>query len=323
MIRDPVNHWELFLDFAAMTGQAEMLKGSRGQSRTRVAAVALVVACGLLAPHPAQAQFFWEQPGLSSDDAARVAIRHGFRVLSRPMRNDDVYVAQVINRRGDREQVVIAADSGRILQRYSLDDDHPERVYRDPSIPPGPVPPGRVPTQGGRNNGGFFARLFGNDGQDAGDVGEPTRPAYGDRSPSSYGLPNQPVRGPRPRRQSRALESAPETIHQEPIESAPLAPPSAVPSLPRTAAPPRPAPARVPAQASLPAPSVPASPTVVPAPVDRSGRAISSNPLAIPGSREQDEKTIQTGRAPTKVATPAPVKPDEPAKAPVAVAPLE
>lgn len=306
-----------------MTGQAGMLKGSRGQRRTRVAAAALVVGCGLLAPHPAQAQFFWEQPGLSSDDAARVAIRHGFRVLSRPMRNDDVYVAQVINRRGDREQVVIAADSGRILQRYSLDEDRPERVYRDPTIPPGPVPPGRVPTQEGRTNGGFFARLFGNDGPDAGDVGEPSRPAYGERPPSSYGLPNQPVRGPRPRRQSRALESAPETIHQEPIESAPLAPPSAAPSLPRSAAPPRPAPARVPAQASLPAPNAPASPPVAPPPSDRPGRAVSSNPLAIPGSREQDEKAVQTGPGSAKVAAPTPVKPEEPAKAPVAVAPLE
>ncbi len=304
------------VDGAAMTEQAGMPQRSRGRRRGCVAVAALLVASGLLVPRPAQAQFFWEQGRLSSDDAARVAIQHGFRVLARPIRNDDVYVAQVVGRRGDREQLIIAADSGRILQRRAVNVERVERLYRDPTIPPGPVPPGRVPMGDRRPNGGFFARLFGDDEPDA---VEPSRPSYGDRP--FYQAPSQPpVRTLRPRRQSRAPDGAPETIHQEPIESAPLAPPSAAPSLPRTVAPPRPAPARAPTEASLPAPSAPASPPAA-VPSDRSGRAISSNPLAIPGSREQDEKAAEVRRGPAKAA--APVKPEEPAKAPVAVAPLE
>lgn len=302
-----------------MTGQAGMLRRSRGRGRGCVAAVVLaVVASGPLMPRPAQAQFFWDQARLSPDDAARVAIQHGFRVLARPVRNDDVYVTQVISRRGYREQLVIAANSGRILQRFSIDAEGPERIDRDPTIPPGPVPPGRVPMRERHSNGGFFAKLFGDDESDA---VEPTRPSYDSRP--AYGTPDQPARGSRARRQARALDGAPETIHQQPIESAPLAPPSAVPSLPRAAAPPRPAPARAPAEASLPAPSAPASAPVAPAPSDRPGRVISSNPLAIPGSREQDEKAAQAGRGPAVKATPTPVKPEEPTKAPVAVAPLE
>lgn len=303
-----------------MTGQAGMLKRSRGWARGCVAGASLAVLSGLVTTGPAQAQFFWDRPGLSADDAARVAIQHGFRVLARPVRNDDVYMVHVIGRRGDREQLIIEADTGRILQRFSL-ERHPDRVYRDPTIPPGPLPPGRIPTEERRSNGGFFARLFGNDEPDGGDAVETSRPAYGDRPVA--GSPNQPGRIPRARRQARALEGVPETVHQSPVESAPLAPPPAVPSLPRTVAAPRPAPSRPPAEASLPAASAPAPPPSVPAPSDRSGRVISSNPLAIPGSREQDEKAAQVGRGPVKPAVPPSVKPDEPAKAPVAVAPLE
>lgn len=289
---------------------------SHGSLRAGLVAVVLTMAAGIAAPPPAQAQFFWEQPRVSSDDAARVAIQHGFRVLARPIRNDDVYVVQVVDRRGGRLQLIIAADSGRILQRFYIEADRTERFARDPTIPPGPIPPGRVPMRDRPAGGGFFARLFGDNGPD-GDDAERSRPSYGDR-PMING-PDQPVRAPRVRRQPRLVESAPETIHQEPVESAPLAPP---PSLPRRASPSRAAPPKAPAEASLPPPSAPASPPAAPPLVDGSGRAISSNPLAIPGSREQDEKAVQATRGPVKAVVPVPVKPETP-QAPVAVAPLD
>lgn len=298
-----------------MASGMAMGRWSRAPLRACAAAAVLTVAAGLAAPRPAQAQFFWEQPRFSSDDAARIAIQHGFRVLARPIRNNDVYVTQVVDRRGARAQLIIAADSGRILQRFYVEADRMERADRDPTILPGPIPPGRVPMRERRPDGGFFARLFGDDTPDAGDAAEPSRRSYGDRP--LFNGPDQPVRAPRARRQPRVVESAPETIHQEPVESAPLAPP---PSLPRTAAPPRTAPVRTPAEASLPAAGAPATP---PAAIDRSGRAISSNPLAIPGSREQDEKAAQATHGPARAAAPAPVKPPDTPKAPVAVAPLE
>lgn len=295
-----------------MAGSMGMVRRLRDPACVVLAATIVTVAAGLAAPRPAQAQFFWEQPRVSSDDAARIAIQHGFRVLAPPTRNDDVYIAQVVDRRGARAQLIIAADSGRILQRFYVEA---ARSYRDPTIPPGPIPPGRVPMgRERRSSGGFFARLFGEDAPDGGDGNEPSRPSYGDRP--LYNGPDQPVRAPRVRRQPRLVEGVPETIHAQPVESAPLAPPT---TLPRMAGPPRPAPVKTPAEASLPAPSAPAVPPTTPS-VDRSGRAISSNPLAIPGTREQDEKAVQVTRGLPKAV--APVKPEAP-QAPVPVAPLE
>lgn len=287
--------------------------------RLRALATAAVIALGGAAlPSVAHAQWFWDN-GLSADDAARAAMARGYRVLARPMRNDDVYVADVVDRRGMHQRLIIAADSGRILQRIMLEDPRVVRRYADPSIPPGPIPPGRIPNE--TRQPGVLSRLFGND-----DAAPSPPPAIESRP---FVEPERPVRRAR---RPRVVEQAPETVHQTPVESAPLAPPSAPATiLPKAVAPP-PVVHRAPAQASLPPASetppvtrsvpAPAVATPAPAPSDKPTRSISTNPLAIPGSREQDEKQ-QPHPSTAEATKPAPKAAAPATKPSVPVAPLE
>ena len=269
--------------------------------RAAVVAGGVAVALVTLAP-AARAQFFWEHPRYSADDIARIAMQHGFHPLARPFRNADVYLADVVNGRGRRERLVVNAETGEILQRFVLDDGQRYRRYADPSIPRGPVPPGRIPNDD--NQPSFFSRLFsGNE-----DAAPPQ--AEGDDIP----VPVQP-RAPRARR-PRVVEQTPETVRQTPVESAPLAPaaPRVIP--PRiTRSPATPAPA----EAALPPPATPA-------PSDRPVRSISKDPLAIPGTRESDAPAAKPAPAATARVSAPPVVPPKPAaavKEAVPVAPLE
>lgn len=252
-----------------------------GCGRLLLPAVAVMIGTATLVPQRAGAQFFWDQPRLSADDAARVVMDRGFRPLRRPFRNDKVYVADVIDRRGRQERLIVSADSGEIVQRFFIEG------RRDASLPPGPVPPATIPNTERRS--GLFSRLFG--GED--DQPEDRREEPGSQFAPNYALPPpapavQPR--PRPKRVPRVVERAPETVPAyAPIESAPLAP--------ATAAPP-------PATATS-APPAPSATVAAPPPDKPAVRAVNKDPLAIPGSREDDEKTAAKP-ATFAVARPAP-----------------
>lgn len=276
----------------------------------RAAVIAVGVAGGVVAlTSPARAQFFWDHARFSADDVARIAMQHGFHPLARPFRNDDVYLADVVDDRGRRQRLVFNAESGEILQRFVLDEGQRYRRYADPSIPRGPIPPARIPNDD--NQPGFFSRLFsGND-----DATPPQ--AEGDDIP----VPVQP-RAPRVRR-PRFVEQTPETVHQTPVESAPLAPAAPRVTSPHLTRTPVTSPA-APAEAALPPAASPPAPAAPPTPSDRPMRSISKDPLAIPGNREADAPVKAAPAATARAVPPAaPPKPAAPVKEAVPVAPLE
>lgn len=282
------------------------------------AVLALAVAMAAATPFcssSAHAQFFWNRgAGVSADDAARVAIEHGFRVLARPVRNDDIYLVEVIDRRGARERLVVTADSGEIVRRLFVQSG--PRYRRDDA-----GEPVQRPAPDDDHRPGFFARLFGGDDT-------PDDDARPERSDRDVGEPDEPPqRRVRSHRSPHYVEQSPERPREAPIESAPLPPPGAAPSLA-----PRPPRVRPPVQASLPqAPaSLPPRTPIAPAPVTPAGgdhpvRSISSNPLAIPGSREQDDKGGKAAQQSPPVKGPELPRPRPPVapKDPVAVAPLD
>ena len=280
---------------------------TRRAARTFTLAATLAAGGLALTSGGARAQFFfWDQPRYSADDAARIALQHGFRPLAQPARNDRVYLADVSDQRGRRERLIISADSGEILQRFYLDDGRRYRRFADPSIPRGPVPPGRIPDDESRSQ---VTRLAPDDGA----LDQPDDMAPEDRPP--------PRQRPARIKRNRAVDQAPDTIHQTPVESAPLAPATPAPAALQPMAPAAPAPA----QAALPpaAPAAQPQPAILaPAPVvaDKPSRPISHDPLAIPGSREEDQ-AVARQRGSTEASIGKPIQ--KPAKAAVPVAPLE
>jgi hypothetical protein len=216
-----------------------------------------IAVAGASLPQPAAAQFFWEQPGLSPRDIAHSVMQQGFRPIAEPVRNNDVYVADAIDRRGRRERLIVNADSGQILQRFYVDFERGYRQRVDPTIPRGPVPPGRIPDEPGHSN--IFSRLFGGDQDEA---------APGPALQPQRDVPAPVHPRPHPKR-PRTADREPETVRRpDTIESTPLAPPSAA------------------APSNNAAPSTPA-PTAT-APSDRPIRSIVRNPLSLPGTREDD-----------------------------------
>lgn len=108
-------------------------------ARRILPATAMALALGgALTPNSAQAQFFggWDGgwgggwgsmgPGQIYESIAQ----RGFRVYGPLRRNGSVYIADVIDRRGRHERLILAAADGEILQRFILDDP------RLPSSPP-------------------------------------------------------------------------------------------------------------------------------------------------------------------------------------------
>jgi hypothetical protein len=282
--------------------------GRRFQARAavRLALLTASVAGGCLAAcsTAAEAQFFWDQPRYSADDVARIAMQHGFRPLAQPMRNDSVYLADVVDQRGRRERLVINADSGEILQRFYLDYGQRRRRYADPTIPRGPVPPGMIPDE----NGSQVTRLSPDDGTN-------------DR-PQAFDPDEQQDRPPpRRMRHPRAAERDFGSVRPAPVESAPLAPPAQPPAAlrPTPANPPAPVQASLPPTPSTP-PATPATSLPPTAAEAKPSRPISRDPLAIPGSREQDQAA--SNKLKTEAAVPA-SKPAGPVRAAVPVAPLE
>ena len=261
----------------------------------RTAAGALALAGTLMLAQPARAQFFWNsQPRLSADDVARVVMRRGYSPVRQPLLNDRVYVADVFDRRGRRERLIVTADSGEIVQRFFLDNERFRREA-DLSIPRGPVPPGRIPEPPRERS--LFSRLFGDDHDAAA-----ARP---DDDDDDRLVPTPLEPRPRPRRLPRTVERTPDVVRPlAPVESAPLAPVRPPASRPPAAAP------------ATPSASIPPAAATAPAVPERPGRPIARDPLAIPGSRDEDRKAAATA-APPKPATPPPAPRDVP------VAPLE
>ncbi len=123
---------------------------------------AAVLALGLGAavlPGAAQAQFFggwggWDNggtwDGLPPQQVRRSIVERGFRVLAPLRRNGSVFVADVIDGRGRRERLIVAAADAQILQRFLIDDGRggdPGRGFdEDRSL----VPPADIPEAGRR-----------------------------------------------------------------------------------------------------------------------------------------------------------------------------
>lgn len=258
--------------------------------RSMASAGVLGLVGALTLVQPARAQFFWsDQPRFSADDVARAVMRRGFRPISRPTLNDQVYVAEVLDRRGRRERLIVTADSGEIVQRFVIGDERFRREA-DLSIPRGPVPPGRIPEPQPQRS--LFSRLFGDDRDGA--VATPD-----DGDDRLVPTPLQPR--PRTRHLPRTVERTPDYVRpRAPIESAPLVPTRA----------PSPPVFRSPAASTMSSP-----PATAPAASDRPARSIAHDPLAIPGSREDDGKAAAA--AASKSASVPPIKKDVP------VAPLE
>lgn len=278
---------------------------------------------GALLPHAARAQMFWGwgnggdnwdngggwgnpgggwggmRPGAISQSIAQ----RGFRVIAPLRRNGAVFVADVVDRRGRRERLIVAAADAQILQRFFLDDPRlpgyvPRRAMAQPQEDFGqpveradrgePVPPGSIPNVGNQNYGNPY---YGNQAlgtQDDGTAIEPVRPR-----------PSPKVVKPRP----KVVDRTPEVLHA-PNDTVPSSPtrstskivkPSDPLRLPGSEAihPAEPAtttasrPIDSPAQPSVPAPTNAAPASAVPAAAQPTPStpttAKMSDPLAIPG----------------------------------------
>lgn len=146
-------------------------------ARSLLPAAAIAFA-GALLPTGAQAQFFggWDNGwggwgGVGPGQVFESISQRGFRVIGPLRRNGSVFVADVIDRRGRRERLIIAAADGEILQRFILDgprypgpmprnayaqpqqgyDEPTERADRGDLVPPAPIPNVGNSSYGGRD----------------------------------------------------------------------------------------------------------------------------------------------------------------------------
>ena len=104
---------------------------------------------------PAHAQFFgwngWDNGGdngLPGPQVRRSITQQGFRVLGPLRRNGDVFVADVIDRSGRHERLIVGSGDAQILQRFYVDDGRgPGRFVRGDETDGsgGLVPPADIP----------------------------------------------------------------------------------------------------------------------------------------------------------------------------------
>ena len=244
---------------------------------------------------PAHAQFFgwngWDNGGdngLPGPQVRRSITQQGFRVLGPLRRNGDVFVADVIDRSGRHERLIVGSGDAQILQRFYVDDGRgPGRFVRGDEtdgsgglVPPADIP-GLVQPRGER------PRRFAEPPADPavpprrfGDLDAPSDPDNGVvDAPSPRNQP--PIRTVRPG--PRTVERAPETPERRmptAVESTPLAPVT-----PKSR--PVDAPARAAAPKAAPAAAVASRPDDTPAPASSALPTAQphrmTDPLAIPG----------------------------------------
>ncbi len=318
----------------------------RWANRPRNLLAGTVLSVGLLAsPIAAQAQVFggwggWDNggtfDGLGPQQVRRAISQRGFRVLAPLRRNGNVFVADVLDDRGQHERLIVAAADAQILQRFMVDDgrqpgafprgtdDGQDFTARGGDDDRGLVPPGSIPDSGRR-----FARPIDRDTaptQRYGDL------APGDDAPSTLESPLRrtppPIRTvkPRPRIVERTPDAPAVVREPGPVTSTPLAPAAPRP----VAAPPAAPVAKAPAAAPPPAvvasrPEPAAAPAPAPAQAAPAGSASASrrpsDPLAIPaGGDAKPVRNVAAGitGTPAPASAPAPAKPAD-----VPVAPLD
>ncbi len=234
------------------------------RASARALAVAALCLAAVAGTAPARAQY----PGGFGEGAmyglgpyqVRVSLeQRGFRVLARPRRNGQVYVADVVDGMGRRERLVVDMADGGILQRFIVDDRADEGILPDVERRGSDVPnPYRDPQEDG-----YAPRA-------SAEPIEPEGPRYGGARPEAprpaLVPPLRYVRPPSPAEEREGMRG-----HEERRASLPPAP----------AAAPRP-------RAVAPAGPV----TVLPA---RPAGAVSAqaaprhmvDPLAIPGGSER------------------------------------
>ena len=310
--------------------------------------LALGLAVGVAAlPQAAAAQVFggwggwgngsaWDNggngDGLLPRQVRRAIADQGFRVLSGLRRNGSVFVADVLDRRGRRERLIVAAADAQVLQRFYLDDARgpgalPRETEPQPSfasrffgdVEGALTPPATIPPVGRRsampNDDAMPARRYG----DLDDGGETTV------------VPALPVR---PQPPIRTVKPRPRYVDRTPDAAGPVRLPGAVEAAPSTPAAPSPAasrpkvvePARAPSGVS-PSPKVASRPEAQ-APVPSSRRP--ADPLALPGTPNTTQASAPpvrsvaggitgapTAAAPATVARPA-VTPPKTGDVPVA-----
>lgn len=303
------------------------MKDHRATFSLRAVAVLAFGLSAAVLPSAAQAQFFggwggWDnggaEDGMAPRQVRRAIAERGFRVLAPLRRNGNVFVADVVDQRGQHERLIVAAADAQILQRFLIDDG------RQPGAAPrgldegrgfavrgsdddrGLVPPVDIPDAGRR-----FARPVDRDPapQRFGDLGGGgnSDQALPDAGPRRLGPPPIKTVKPHPRVVGR-VPDAPGGRDGGAVDATPLAP-----------APSRPTPiAKAPAPAAAP-PAVVASRPEPAAPVVN-GTTPSrhrADPLAIPGDTDAAGKPVRSV-ASGITGTPAPAAPRPSAAAPPA-----
>lgn len=275
-----------------------------------LAPLGLATLMGLAFPQAASAQFgFFGQDGISAQDAYDTIAAHGFRLIGPLMRNSDVYIADVVDHRQRRERLIISRTSGQIVQRFLVDmSGHGPYAALSGSPSGAPIPRRPAASQ----DGGFFARMVRGWSED-----DPPRPPANvdtdDEAVAPRTLPRQQRIG-----HPRLPDAEPRVATRRddaPITTRPLAP--ATNPLPDATATIAPEGKQAP-QSTAPATPPPPRATMV-----------STDPLRIPGVKEQPTAKLSGTAVAAKPAT-APVVLPKPVVTPkalpgadVPVAPLD
>lgn len=264
-------------------------------TRTLCASFALLTLLGVGFAAPAQAQFgLFGSSEASPQDVVDTIAEHGFRLVGPLYRSGHAYVADVIDRRGRRERLVVSVETGQIVQRFFVDVGAAERRQAMVERPrPG-------------DDDSFFSRLS------RGWDDEPApRPPLVVPDASQPDAESTTVLVPRPR-----APREPRVVTRTELPPAKAAPPP-VPG-PETPA------DTVEKRQDAPAASAnPAAPAGSPR-----ATSVSTDPLRIPGTRKAAEPkspaaTVATAKPPEPppapaAPPPAPAKASKPADVPVA-----
>ena len=282
-----------------------LLKNTSGRTAKRILPAA-AIGLGLLMaslPNAAHAQFFdgWGGGGwggwgdaMGPGQIYNSITDRGFRVIGPLRRNGSVFVADVVDRRGRRERLIVAAADGEILQRFLLQDPGFGTAPRNDLAQPRQefgqpveradrgdlVPPASIPNVGG--GGGETAV-------------EP---------PRQRAVP-RPVKPPRPRVVDRTPD---ETLRRDVVPSHPA--PRLKFKVPAEATAKRPSePATTTASRPADTPEKPSVPAPTPTPAAPTTTTKLSDPLAIPGGEPKPAKPPAEAPTTSAAATGTPSNP--------------